>query len=43
MQQTIYSRNWQEFYDSARKNEVLDPKTTLLIHLASSMALGCHP
>ncbi len=31
------------FYDSARKNNILDPKTTLLIHLASAMAFGCYP
>jgi hypothetical protein len=31
------------FYDSARNNEVLDPKTTILIHLASAMAVGCSP
>ncbi len=32
-----------DFYNSARKNKVLDPKTTLMIHLASAMALGCYP
>jgi hypothetical protein len=31
------------FYDSARNNEYLDPKTTLLVHLATAMAIGCHP
>ncbi len=31
------------FYRSARNNEVLDPKTTLLIHTAVSMAVGCQP
>ncbi len=31
------------FYDSVRKNEILDPKTTLLIHLATAMAVGCYP
>lgn len=34
---------YTEFYDSARKNTILDPKTTLMIHLASAMALGCYP
>jgi hypothetical protein len=34
---------YTDFYDSARKNNILDPKTTLLIHLASAMALGCYP
>jgi alkylhydroperoxidase/carboxymuconolactone decarboxylase family protein YurZ len=31
------------FYDSARKNAILEPKTTLLLHLGASMALGCTP
>ena len=34
---------YRSFYDSARKNEFLDPKTTLLIHFASAMAFGCYP
>jgi len=34
---------YTNFYDSARKNDILDPKTTLLIHLASSMAFACYP
>ena len=32
-----------EFYDTVRHNEILEPKTTLLLHLASAMALGCSP
>jgi hypothetical protein len=32
-----------EFYDVSRNNLVLDPKTTVLLHLASAMALGCSP
>lgn len=31
------------FYGSARNNEILDPKTTLMIHLASAMAVSCYP
>jgi alkylhydroperoxidase/carboxymuconolactone decarboxylase family protein YurZ len=31
------------FYDSARHNEILEPKTTLLLHLGTAMALGCIP
>ena len=31
------------FYDSARHNEILGEKTTVLIHLAAAMALGCYP
>ncbi len=34
---------YDEFYDSARCNEILEPKTTLMIHLASAMAVGCYP
>ncbi len=32
-----------EFYKTARHNEILDDKTTLMIHLAAAMALGCYP
>jgi len=32
-----------DFYNSARHNEVLEPKTTLMIHLATAMAVGCYP
>jgi hypothetical protein len=31
-------RAFVDFYNSARKNKVLEPKTTLMIHLASAMA-----
>ena len=31
------------FYKSARENEILDPKTTLLLHFAAAMAVGCDP
>jgi hypothetical protein len=34
---------YTDFYDSARHNEILEPKTTLLIHLAVAMAIGCYP
>jgi len=34
---------YTEFYNAARNNNILEPKTTLLVHLASAMALGCHP
>ena len=34
---------WEGFYDSARSNDILEPKTTLLIHLAAAMAVGCEP
>jgi alkylhydroperoxidase/carboxymuconolactone decarboxylase family protein YurZ len=31
------------FYDSARHNDILEPKTTYLIHLAAAIAVGCGP
>ena len=34
---------FNEFYNTARNNKILDPKTTLLIHLATAMAVGCYP
>ncbi len=34
---------FERFYDSARHNDVLEPKTTLLVHLAAGMAQGCYP
>ncbi len=34
---------YNDFYDSARNNEILEPKITLMIHLASAMAVGCYP
>jgi len=34
---------YSAFYDSARNNDILDPKTTLLIHFASAMAFACYP
>ena len=37
------SKKYQEFYKAAKENDILDPKTTLLIHLSTSMAAGCYP
>lgn len=34
---------FDEFYESARYNKVLDQKTTLLIHLATAMSAACYP
>ena len=31
------------FYDTVRNNTVLDPKTTLMVHLATAMSAGCYP
>jgi len=37
------NKAYRAFYNSARNNEILDLKTTLLIHFASAMAFGCYP
>lgn len=34
---------FNDFYKSARFNDILDPKTTLLIHLATAMSAACYP
>ena len=34
---------FDEFYKSARQNEILDPKATVMVHMAAAMALGCYP
>ena len=34
---------YTEFYNSARNNAILEPKTTLMLHLAASMAVACYP
>ncbi len=36
-------RAYAEFYRSARNNEIIDVKTTLMIHLAAALAIGCYP
>ena len=36
-------KTYNDFYNSARYNDILEPKTTLMIHLASAMAVGCYP
>ena len=38
-QQAAYAR----FYRSARENDVLDPKTTLLLHYGAALAFACYP
>lgn len=34
---------YEAFYESTAKNEILDQKTTLMIQLATSFAIGCYP
>jgi hypothetical protein len=36
-------RAFGDFYKSARFNNILDQKTTLLIHLATAMSVACYP
>ncbi len=38
-----HKKAYMEFYNSARNNTILDPKTTIMIHLGAAMALGCSP
>lgn len=39
----LQKETYEEFYKSARENKILSTKTTLMIHLASAMSLGCYP
>jgi len=34
---------FDEFYKSARHSGILDEKTSVMIHLAASMAVACYP
>jgi len=34
---------YETFYASTEKNEIIDPKTTVMIQLAASFAIGCYP
>ncbi|MHC4709093.1 MAG: hypothetical protein ACYTA3_01340 [Planctomycetota bacterium] len=36
-------RAFDAFYESARYTKVLEPKTTLMLHMATAMAIGCYP
>jgi hypothetical protein len=36
-------RAYAAFYRAARNNEILDAKTTLLVHLAAALSQGCYP
>jgi hypothetical protein len=36
-------RSYTDFYHSARHNVILEPKTTLMLHMAAAMALACYP
>ena len=34
---------YNDFYNATLDNGVFDAKTTRLLHLATSMAIGCYP
>ena len=36
-------QTFNEFYKAAGFNDILDPKTTLMIHMATAMSSGCYP
>ena len=36
-------KSYADFYKSASYNEILAPNTTVMIHLATAMAIGCYP
>ena len=40
---TRADKAFDAFYDTARNKTVLDPKTTVMLHLASAMSAGCYP
>jgi len=37
------SSAYKAFFDSAQSNDILEPKTTVMISIATSMAIGCYP
>jgi hypothetical protein len=37
------NESFNQFYTAARFNDVLDAKTTLLLHLATAMSVACYP
>lgn len=36
-------KSFDQFYDSAGKNDILEPKTTIMLQLATAMSVGCYP
>jgi hypothetical protein len=36
-------KHYEAFYESTVNNGLLDPKTTVMIQLAASFAIGCYP
>ena len=36
-------QTYKAFFESTEQNNILDSKTTLMIQLAASFAIGCYP
>jgi hypothetical protein len=34
---------FNEFQNVTRNNDILESKTTIMLHLAAAMAVGCYP
>ena len=34
---------YEAFFEATEENGILDPKTTVMIQLAASFAIGCYP
>lgn len=37
------NQTYETFYKSTEKNGILDEKTTVMVQLAASFAIGCYP
>jgi hypothetical protein len=40
---TRIEKAYTAFFNATNKNDVLEEKTTIMIQLAASMAMGCYP
>jgi hypothetical protein len=40
---TEQDKAFDAFYRTARYNGILDPRTTVMIHLATAMSTACYP
>ncbi|PLX76444.1 MAG: carboxymuconolactone decarboxylase family protein [Desulfuromonas sp.] len=38
-----HHKQFSDFYDAVRDESVLDKRTTIMVGLASAMAIGCEP
>ena len=39
----VQKKAYEAFFESTAENEILNEKTTIMIQLAASLALGCYP